>query len=140
MGPTDKAKASIYNFHVKGEKGICEVDISIDQDNFESSCTCRYNSGQRLCWHRYYILAGKTKRLPENELSAQAEVIEKLSATTGGRSLISRAEFTFGQKETCRRCNKSNIMDLKKGMLGKLIKVFLPRGRRYFCRSCRWSW
>lgn len=140
MEPTDRTNTRNYNFHVEGAKGICEVAISVDQDNFESSCTCHYNSDQRLCWHRYYILAGKTKRLPENELSAQAELIKKLSATSGGRSLISRAEITFGQKETCRRCNKSNIIDLKKGIFGRFIKVFLPRGRRYFCQSCRWSW
>lgn len=140
MESTNKIKTDVYHFHVDGEKGICEVAISIDQDNFESTCTCHYNSDHRLCWHRYYILAGKTKRLPENELAAQAELIEKLSATSGGRALVSRAQITFGHKETCRRCNKSNILDLKKGTLGRFLKVFLPRGRRYFCWSCRWSW
>ena len=129
-----------YNFHIKGEKGTYQVAFSIDEDNIESSCDCDYNSEKKLCWHRYYILAGKTQRLPKDELRLQTSLISNLSATQGGRELISHSKAVFGEKETCRRCNKNDVVDLKKGLLGKFIKLFLPAGRRYFCWSCRWSW
>jgi len=129
-----------HHFHLNGEKGIYQVTFSIDDDNIESACDCSYQSDKRLCWHRYYILAGKKYRLPPEEHLQQDAVIQRLSKTPGGRGLISTAKATFGEKETCRRCNKTEVVDLKKSIFGKIISIFLPRGRRYFCWSCRWSW
>jgi hypothetical protein len=129
-----------YQFHINGERGIYEVAFSIDDDDIKSSCTCDYRSDKKLCWHRYYVLAGKTPRLQDGELLLQTELVQKLSKTSGGRELLRHAKSTFGEKETCRRCNKSKVLDLKGSLDGKIISMFVPKGRRYFCWSCRWSW
>ena len=129
-----------YHFHINGERGICEVAFSIDEDNLESSCNCHYNADKKMCWHRHYVLAGKTQRLGEGEDVQQQELIELLSRTSGGRDQIKQAKATFGEKETCRRCNSSEVVDLKNSVSGKFLKIFVPNGRRYFCWSCRWSW
>lgn len=133
-------KLKTYNFHINGERGIYQTAFSIDDDNIESSCTCSYATGNKLCWHRYYVLAAKTYRLKEGEEQLQQELIVRLSKTQGGRELLSHAKGTFGEKELCRRCNSKEVMDLKKSFLGKFLKIFIPKGRRFFCWSCRWSW
>jgi hypothetical protein len=129
-----------YHFHINGERGIYEVAFSIDDDDIQSTCTCHYQSDKKLCWHRLYVLAGKTPRLSEEELQQQSDLITKLARTHGGREMIRNAKATFGEKETCRRCNSSKIVDLKGSVRGKLLSIFAPKGRRYFCKSCHWSW
>ncbi|HRO42410.1 MAG TPA: hypothetical protein PL009_06220 [Flavipsychrobacter sp.] len=129
-----------YNFHLHGEKGIYQIAFAVDNDNIESNCDCHYQTGHKLCWHRYYILAGKTQRILEEEYSEQKELTATLQKTVGGRELINQAKATFGEKETCRRCNSSNILELNQGIAGKIIKIFIPSGQRYFCWKCRWSW
>jgi hypothetical protein len=129
-----------YTFHVNGEKGIYEVAFSVDDDSIKSACSCDYHSDRKMCWHRYYVLAGKTHRIPEAEFQVQGKMLEKLSKTHGGRDMIRHAKANFGEKELCRRCNSSQILDIKKSFLGRIISIFIPRGRRYFCWACRWSW
>ena len=135
-----QTKVRVYNFHLSGEQGIYEVVFRIDDENIESSCTCNYHSSQKYCWHQYYVLANKKHRLPEEEFAMQEELIAQLRKTSGGKELISHAKRKFGEKETCRRCNSSEVVDLKKSFTGKIISLFIPKERRYFCWSCRWSW
>jgi hypothetical protein len=133
-------KTKSYHFHINGERGVYEVAFGIDEDNIESACDCNYNADKRMCWHRQYVLAGKTQRLGEGENNKQEELIDLLSKTSGGREQLRQAKATFGEKETCRRCNSREVVDLKNTVSGKFLKIFVPTGRRYFCWSCRWSW
>ena len=129
-----------YSFHVNGEKGIYELAFSVDDDNVESSCSCDYESDRKLCCHRYYVMAGKKQRITDGEGEQQQALINELSKSSGGRDLLRHAKATFGEKETCRRCNGSEVVDMRQSFSGKFLKVFVPKGRRYFCWSCRWSW
>lgn len=129
-----------YHFHINGERGIYQVAFSIDDDNIESACDCNYAADKKMCWHRYYILAGKTQRIGKGEEADQEELINLLSKTSGGKDIIRQAKATFGEKETCRRCNSSEVVDMKSSFTGKFLKILVPKGRRYFCWSCRWSW
>lgn len=136
----NKLNPSNYHFHVNAENDIREVVFQIDHDNFSSSCNCGYNSDHKLCWHRYYVLAGKTQRLPDEELKLQQELIRQLSQVKGGEHVLNVAKHNFGEKETCRRCNSTHILELNKSLYGQIIKLFLKKNRKYFCRTCRWSW
>lgn len=136
----DERILKTYNFHINAEKGIYQLAFAVDEDNIESACDCNYKSEKKLCWHRQYVLAGKQQRIPTAEYEQQQELLSLLSKTRGGRELMSTARTTFGEKETCRRCNKSKVIELDKSLYGKILRIFLPSGRKYFCRSCRWSW
>lgn len=129
-----------YHFRLDGETEVFNVSFVVDRDLIASACSCPACSGEDICWHRNYILAGKNQRLPEGEYDIQDALIAQLSRTKNGRVLLHRATLAFGEKERCRRCEKQEVINLKRGWLGKTIRIFLPKGRRYFCWACRWSW
>lgn len=130
----------IYQFWIEGKRDKYQVVFTIQNGKIESSCSCRYNSGTNLCWHRNYILAGRNNRLGIDEHVRQSELVRLLSQTLEGRELLQRARRSHPEKEACRRCSKETVLDLKKSFTGKLIRPFLASGRRFFCWSCRWSW
>lgn len=133
-------KPERFHFHVKGGKNIHEVAFQIDNQEYTSSCTCNYQPGQALCWHRYYILSGKTQRLSDEALNDQYRLIRRLSKTSGGSELLRTARHKFGGRESCRRCNGSNVIELNRSLSGRIIKLFLKKTRRFYCRNCKWSW
>jgi hypothetical protein len=128
-----------YTFHVKTEK-IFEVSFRIEDTYIESSCSCHADTGDKLCWHRHYVLAGRRKKLSPDERSAQQDFLARLSTLHEGRELIREGTDRLGEKEVCRRCNSPKVIDLKKSTTGKFIFIFLPKTRRYFCKACKWSW
>lgn len=133
-------KLNTYHFHVKGEKSIQDVIFQFDGRELRASCTCSKSSEEPFCWHQYYVLSGRTGRLPDTEISFQYKLIQKLSGRPEGRKLIQSARQKFGEKETCRRCNSSDVVELGQSLYGKLLRFFLPKTRQYYCKSCKWSW
>lgn len=141
MGKSSIASVELYNFHIKGEKGIYEASFKIDDGKLLTSCSCKYKNGEKICWHRYYVLTGRKNRIPDaGEQELQQMLMQQLAGFDEGRYYLDRAKEIFGEKETCRRCNNSNVMVLKNSFWGSVIRLFLPKGRKFFCRSCRWSW
>lgn len=140
MVSSNNSHQGSYHFHIKGEKGIQDVKFQITAHGLESSCTCNTEPEGTLCWHRYYVISGKTKRISDEELSQQYELIKQISQKKEGKDIIKAAKYKFGGKETCRRCNSSKVIDLDETLRGKILKLFLSKKRRYYCKECKWSW
>jgi len=129
-----------YRFVITGEQTPAQVTFTVEHQHINTACTCGGNSINRICWHLSYILTGRHNRLKQEEKEVQKELLNCISAMPEGRRMIRKAAVMYGEKETCRRCGSTNVLQLKKGLSGKLVSIFVPGTRRYFCKSCRWSW
>ncbi len=129
-----------FRFHLAGERGEYELNFWVDKDNIETSCNCAYSPAHKLCWHRCYVLAGKTERLKEDERPQQKLLINLLSSTTGGRELIQFSKNMFGEQENCRRCGRLSVIQLDKPFHGRFLSLFVNSSRKYLCWRCWWSW
>ncbi len=137
---TPGTTSGIFHFQIQGKRDSYQVTFTISGSKVDSSCSCKYKSSQKLCWHRNYILAGRNNRISIEEHLKQSELVRVLSQTLEGREMLAYAKSSNTEKEACRRCSKENVVDLKKSAFGKLLRIFTPGGRRYLCLSCRWSW
>jgi hypothetical protein len=133
-------KQRTFNFNIQGGKGDYQIAFRLDDDEMDSTCTCSYQAAKKLCWHRNYILAGKTSKLTDEEIDNQALLISILSKTLGGQEMIKNARHIFGGRETCKRCNSVNVVDTKHSFWGKFMKLFITEDHRYFCKDCKWTW
>jgi hypothetical protein len=131
--------SDIFNFRFQGQNDTYQVAFNLDNGRVTSSCSCRYKSSKKLCWHRNYILSGKHKRINSEAVPLQTKLIDVLSRSLAGRELLALSS-SLPHHETCRRCNKDRVIDMKESFWGRFIKHFLPAGRKYYCLSCRWSW
>jgi hypothetical protein len=139
MNRSADTTSGIYSFTFRGRKGSYQVSFGLDNGHVTSSCSCKYKSSKKLCWHRYYILSGRHNRISIEAQPLQTELIKVLSGSIEGREMIAQSS-SLKERETCRRCGKDKVMNLKESLWGRFIGIFLPAGRKYYCLSCRWSW
>lgn len=60
----EKFKGSkLYEFEIFGDTGAYKPVFKINEGKILSACNCKAGINDRLCWHRSYILHGKTKQL-----------------------------------------------------------------------------
>jgi hypothetical protein len=125
-----------FLFHYIGYKTSYKVQIGIDDDRLELSCTC---DARKPCKHIHHLMLGRTGKVEIGEREQLKNVIEMLSGIPAGREAIQNAKSFFQTEDTCRRCNSTNIVDTRSGSItSRMYRIFSKH--RYYCRECRWSW
>jgi len=125
-----------FLFHTKGQRGIYEIRINIEDEKVHSSCTCSHH---KPCKHIQNVFLGRTEKFFSDEADSLKELLQIISNLPEGRNTIEAAKQYFQSETSCRRCNSRNIVDTKgKSLMAKFYKAFARH--RYYCKDCRWSW